>query len=84
MDMTTNYIVQSYSPGKGKFVADRPFLAKDAGHARRVAETYSRNKPLVIAFMSAGDDETGEYSEPKLIFAHGDDLPEEVRDMERI
>lgn len=84
MGMMTNYIVQSYTKGKGKYVADAPFVAKDVGHARRVAETFAQSKPMVIAFMSAGDAETGDYTEPKLIYAHGEELPEEVNDMERV
>ncbi len=41
-------------------------------------------KPAVVAFVSKGDADTGDYEEPKLIFAHGDRLPPEVAEMEKI
>lgn len=85
MVMTTNYVVQSYSKApKGKTTADAPFLAKDVSHARRVAERLAAIKPMVIAFANTGDAETGDYEDPKLIFAHGDSLPPEVDEMEKI
>ncbi|WP_296441271.1 hypothetical protein [Rhizobium sp. 60-20] len=40
-------------------------------------------KTMVIAFMRDGNPKTGDYGDPKLIFAHGKDLPEEVSAMER-
>jgi len=41
-------------------------------------------RPMVIPFANTGDAETGDSEEPKLIFAHGDNLPAEVEEMERL
>ncbi|QTN02419.1 hypothetical protein GTN27_04215 [Ochrobactrum sp. EEELCW01] len=85
MSMQTNYIVQSYSKGpRCKLIADTPFVAKDVAHARRTAERMAASSPMVIAFANTGDAETGDFEEPKLIFAHGDPLPPEVEEMERV
>lgn len=85
MSMQTNFIVQSYSKGpRGKLIADTPFVAKDVAHARRTAERMAAGSPMVIAFTNTGDSETGDFEEPKLIFAHGDPLPPEVEEMERV
>jgi hypothetical protein len=85
MSMQTNFIVQSYSKGpRGKLIADTPFVAKDVAHARRTAERMAASCPMVIAFANTGDAETGDFEEPKLIFAHGNPLPPEVEEMERV
>jgi len=85
MGMETNYIVQSYSKGyRGKLVADTPFIAKDVAHAKRTAERMANSSPMVIAFTNTGDAETGDFEPPKLIFAHGDQLPPEVDEMEKV
>ncbi|WP_421565596.1 hypothetical protein [Ochrobactrum sp. EDr1-4] len=85
MGMQTNFIVQSYSKGqRGKLVADTPFIAKDVAHAKRTAERMANSSPMVIAFTNTGDAETGDFEPPKLIFAHGDQLPPEVDEMERV
>lgn len=85
MSMQTNFIVQSYSKGpRGKLIADTPFVAKDVAHARRTAERMAASSPMVIAFANTGDADTGDYEEPKLIFAHGDRLPPEVAEMEKL
>ncbi|MCX2699370.1 hypothetical protein [Ochrobactrum chromiisoli] len=85
MGMQTNFIVQSYSKGaRGKLNPDTPFIAKDVAHARRTAERMALSSPMVIAFTNTGDAETGDFEPPKLIFAHGDQLPSEVDEMERV
>lgn len=85
MGMQTNFIVQSYSKGpRGKLIADTPFVAKDVAHARRTAERMAASSPMVIAFTNTGDAETGDFEEPKLIYAHGDPLPPEIEEMERV
>jgi len=85
MSMQTNFIVQSYSKGpRGKLIADTPFVAKDVAHARRTAERMALSNPMVIAFANTGDAETGDFEEPKLIYAYGDQLPPEVEEMERV
>ncbi|WP_245410218.1 hypothetical protein [Falsochrobactrum shanghaiense] len=83
--MQTNYIVQSYIKIKGGGLRpDTPFIAKDAAHAKRTAERMAAISPMVIAFTNTGDADTGDFDPPKLIFAHGNQLPPEVDEMERI
>lgn len=85
MGMETHFVVQSYSKGhRGKLVADTPFIAKDVAHAKRTAERMANSSPMVIAFTNTGDAETGDFEPPKLIYAHGDQLPPEVDEMEKI
>lgn len=85
MSMETHFIVQSYSKGaRGRLVADTPFVAKDTAHAERTAIRMAKSSPMVIAFTNTGDAETGDFEPPKLIFAHGDQLPPEVDEMERM
>ncbi|PWL17421.1 hypothetical protein DKP76_11625 [Falsochrobactrum shanghaiense] len=85
MGMQTNYIVQSYIKIKGGGLRpDTPFIAKDAAHAKRTAERMAAISPMVIAFTNTGDADTGDFDPPKLIFAHGNQLPPEVDEMERI
>lgn len=85
MAIATQYVVQAYTKIKGgKLAADTPFIAKDVSHARRTAERMAQGKPMVIAFTNTGDAETGDYEEPKLIFAHGENLPAEIDEMERV
>lgn len=85
MSMQTQYVVQSYSKApRGKLSGDTPFIAKDVAHARRTAERMAKEKPMVIAFANTGDAETGDFEEPKLIYAHGDTLPPEIEEMERV
>jgi hypothetical protein len=83
MTMTTYHVVQSYTKVKTRLSADTPFYARDLEQARRVAERLAESKPMVVAMMGRADAETGEYEEPRLIFAHGDNLPEEIESMER-
>lgn len=84
MGMETQFVVQSYSKGqRGKLVADTPFIAKDVAHAKRTAERMAVSSPMVIAFTNTGDAETGDFEAPKLIFAHGEQLPAEVDEMEK-
>ncbi|MCV9909947.1 hypothetical protein OIV19_20320 [Brucella sp. HL-2] len=83
--MQTNFIVQSYTKVKGgKLQPDSPFIAKDVAHARRTAERMAISSPMVIAFTNTGDAETGDFDPPKLIYAHGDQLPPEVDEMEKV
>lgn len=71
--MASYFVVQSFSTGKGGMRPDAPIQA----------QSLPLQKPMVVAFARDGNPTTGDYGDPKLIFAHGDDLPEEVRDMER-
>lgn len=81
--MTSYFVVQSYSSGKGGMMPDAPIQAQSTDHARRLAQRLAQRKPMVLAFMRDGNPKTGDYGDPKLIFAHGDHLPEEVNEMER-
>jgi len=82
--MAAYYVVQTYSPTKGGLRPDNPVMVNSTLHARRMAEKLARQKPMVIAFMREGNSSTGEFDDPKLIYAHGDNLPEEVGEMERV
>lgn len=81
--MTAYFVVQSYSSAKGGMTADAPVQASSIEQARRMAQRLADRKPMVVAFTRDGNAKTGDYSDPKLIFAHGDDLPEEINDMAR-
>lgn len=81
--MTAHYIVQGYTKRRSGLTMDPPVMARDAEHARRTAERMAARKPLVVAFMRAGDAATGDWEEAKLIAAHGD-VPAEIADMPRM
>lgn len=83
--MSAMYVVQSFSAGKkkGQLLADSPIQAQNTSHARAVAQRLAVRKALVVAFMREGDPKTGEYEDAKLIEAYGD-IPEEVREMDRV
>lgn len=82
--MASYFVVQSFSSGKGGMTPDTPIQAQSLIHARRLAERLALQKPAVLAFTRDGNPKTGDYGDPKLIFAHGDNLPDEINDMERI
>lgn len=82
--MAEFFVVQSFSPGKRGMKPDVPVQAQSIMHARRVAERLAASKPMVIATVTDGDPETGDFGEPKLIFAYGENLPEEIHDMTRV
>jgi len=82
--MSALYVVQSFTAGKrGQLRPDSPIQAQNTNHARAVAQRLAVRKALVVAFMREGDPKTGEYEEAKLIEAYGD-IPEEVREMNRV
>ena len=82
--MSAMYVVQSFSTGKhGRLRPDDPIQAINTSHARAIAQRLAVRKALVVAFKRDGDPKTGEYEEAKLIEAYGD-IPEEVREMDRI
>ena len=82
--MSAMYVVQSYSAGKKGVRPDTPVLVNSVLHARRMAERLAVRKAMVIAFMRVGDGITGEFEDPKLIAAFGDDLPDEINEMEKL
>lgn len=83
--MAEFFVVQSFSPAKrGSMKPDIPVQATSVLQARRMAERLAASKPMVIATVTDGDPETGDFGEPKLIFAHGDNLPEEVANMQPV
>lgn len=82
--MASYFVVQSFSNGASGLSPDSPIQAQNLHQARRLAERLSLKKSMVIAFMRDGNPKTGDYGDPKLIFAKGDELPEEVAEMERV
>ncbi|MGU3575666.1 hypothetical protein ACLBWZ_09035 [Brucellaceae bacterium C25G] len=80
--MATFYVVQSYNAAKGGFTADSPMPAQSANQAVRMAERLAERKPMVFAFMREGNEKTGDYDDPKLLFTHGERIPEEVQELE--
>ena len=82
--MAEFFVVQSFSPAKRGMKADVPVQAQSIMQARRMAERLALRKPMVVATVTDADPEAGEFGEPRLIFAHGDHLPEEIADMEKV
>lgn len=82
--MSAMFVVQSFTAGKrGQLLPDSPIQAQNTNHARSIAQRLAVRKALVVAFKREGDPSTGEWEEARLIEAFGD-VPEEVREMERI
>lgn len=83
--MAEFFVVQSFSPAKrGAMKPDIPVQATSVMHARRMAERLAQQKPMVFATVTDADPEAGDFGEPRLICAYGDDLPEEVSNMQPI
>lgn len=82
--MASYFVVQSFSSSNGGTSPDSPIQAQNLNHARRLAKKLAEKKAMVIAFMRDGNPKTGDYGDPKLIFAHGENLPEEINDMEKV
>lgn len=82
--MAEFFVVQSFSPAKRGMKADIAVQANSVMHARRMAERLALTKPMVFATMMEGDPESGDFGEPKLIFFHGAEKPEEVSNMQPI
>jgi hypothetical protein len=73
MTRETIYLVQSFSPGKGKRLdADPPIKCISSESARRRAEGLASTKAGVVAFSTSGDPESGDYDEePTILFKAG-------------
>lgn len=82
--MAEFFVVQSFSPAKRGMKPDVPVQATSVMDARRMAERLAARKPMVFATLTDGDPETGDFGEPKLICAYGDNLPEEICNMQPI
>ena len=82
--MAEFFVVQSFSRAKRGMKPDAPVQANSILQARRMAERIAAYKPMVIATATEGDPETGDFGEPKLIFFHGAEKPEEVSNMQPI
>ena len=82
--MASYFVVQSFSPAKRGIKPDIAVQANSIMHAKRMAERLALSKPMVFATVMDGDPETGDFGEPKLIFSHGDNLPEEVINMQPV
>lgn len=79
--MAEFFVVQSFSPAKRGMKPDAPVQANSILQARRMAERIAAYKPMVFATVTEGDPETGDFEDPKLICAFGDNLPEEISSM---
>ncbi|WP_421591134.1 hypothetical protein [Shinella sp. M27] len=82
--MAEFFVVQSFSPAKRGMKADIAVQANSVIQARRMAERLALTKPMVFATVMEGDPESGDFGEPKLIYFHGDEKPEEVGNMQPI
>lgn len=82
--MAEFFVVQSFSQAKRGMKPDMPVQASSITQARQMAERIAAYKPMVFATVTEGDPETGDFGEPKLIFAHGENLPEEISDMQPV
>jgi hypothetical protein len=82
--MASYFVVQSFSAGKRGMKPDIAIQANSLVHARRVAERLALSKPMVFASVMEGDPESGDFGEPKLIYFHGDEMPEEVSNMQPV
>ena len=73
MARETIYFVQAFNAGRGgNLKADAPIACKTETSARRTAERLAPNKLGVVAFLSTGDSEMGDYDdEPTVIFRQG-------------
>ena len=69
----TSYFVQAFNAGKGgNLKADAPIACKSATGALRTAERLALSKLGVVAFLSTGDSEMGNYDdEPAVILRYG-------------
>jgi hypothetical protein len=78
MARVTNYVVQSYMPGRGTGLKpDKPIVCQTAEAAKRMAEKLIPSKLGVVAYATSGDPDTGEYDEePEVLLGLGR-LPEE-------
>lgn len=82
--MAEFFVVQSFSQAKRGMKADIAVQVNSVMHARRMAERLALTKPMVFATMMEGDPESGDFGEPKLIYFHGAEKPEEVSNMQPI
>jgi len=83
--MSAMFVVQSFTAGKGgRLQPDSPIQAQNTSHARAIAQRLAIRKALVVAFQREGNPKTGEYEDAKLIDAFGADIPEELREMDRV
>nr|WP_314091989.1 hypothetical protein [uncultured Shinella sp.] len=80
--MAEFFVVQSFSPAKRGMKADIAIQVNSAMHAKRMAERLALTKPMVFATVMEGDPESGDFGDPKLIYFHGDEMPEEVSNMQ--
>ncbi|MCR6502556.1 hypothetical protein MUO32_26365 [Shinella sp. CPCC 101442] len=82
--MAEFFVVQSFSPAKRGMKADIAVQVNSVMHAKRMAERLALTKPMVFATVMEGDPESGDFGEPKLIYFHGAEKPEEVSNMQPI
>lgn len=82
--MAEFFVVQSFSPAKRGMKPDLPVQATSIDHARLMAERLAEIKPMVFATVTDAEPDLGYFWEPRLICAFGDNLPEEVSNMQPV
>lgn len=82
--MAEFFVVQSFSPAKRGMKPDLPVQATSIDHARLMAERLATVKPMVFATVTDAEPDLGDFGEPRLICAFGDNLPEEVSNMQPV
>jgi hypothetical protein len=81
MAITTAFIVQSFTAGRGKALrADRQIRCNSAEAARRMAERLAATKLGVVAFSTSGDAELGEFDDTPVILFKAGQLPSAFED----
>lgn len=72
----TEYGVQPFKVERRALKADEPRTARNADHARRLAERLSPSRAGVVAFSRRSAPDLGEYEDPVILETLGD-VPEE-------
>jgi hypothetical protein len=73
MARETMYLVQAFKSGKGtRLIADPAISCKSSEGARKRAEAMAESHAGVVAYVTSGDAELGDYDdEPTIIFKTG-------------
>ena len=67
------HIVQAFKAGRGaRLIAEQPIRCRSSDAARTRAEGLATTRAGVVAFITSGDAEVGEYDEqPTILFRAG-------------
>jgi hypothetical protein len=74
---TTFFAVITFRKQGRRLVADQPRSARNAEHARSMAERLSSGCAGVLAFSRSGDPDTGDFDDAAVLVRYGD-VPEEI------